>query len=111
MLQPKRQHLYLGKAGQFAVMAGCLMRGFNVAIPEVDIGDDLFVQRVGGGRAAHHGELGGGPGHDEARVVGLAAHGVVAGAVAVADDNRELGYYAVGHGIHHLGAVFDDAAL
>lgn len=43
MLQPKRQHLYLGKAGQFAVMAECLMRGFNVAIPEVDIGDDLFV--------------------------------------------------------------------
>ena len=43
MLQPKRQHLYVGKAGQFAVMAECLMRGFNVAIPEVDIGDDLFV--------------------------------------------------------------------
>lgn len=43
MLQPKRQNLYLGKAGQFAVMAECLMRGFNVAIPEVDIGDDLFV--------------------------------------------------------------------
>lgn len=43
MSQPKRQHLYLGKAGQFAVMAECLMHGFNVAIPEVDIGDDLFV--------------------------------------------------------------------
>lgn len=43
MLQPKRQNLYLGKAGQFAVMAECLLRGFNVAIPEVDIGDDLFV--------------------------------------------------------------------
>lgn len=43
MLQPKRQNLYLGKAGQFAVMAECLMRGYNVAIPEVDIGDDLFV--------------------------------------------------------------------
>lgn len=24
-------------------MAECLMQGFNVAIPEVDIGDDLFV--------------------------------------------------------------------
>ena len=43
MLQPSHQNLYLGKAGQFAVMAECLMRGFNVAIPEVDIGDDLFV--------------------------------------------------------------------
>ena len=31
MLQPKRQNLYLGKAGQFAVMAECLLRGFNVA--------------------------------------------------------------------------------
>ncbi|WP_375418702.1 hypothetical protein [uncultured Hymenobacter sp.] len=43
MPQPKRQNLYLGKAGQFAAMAECLMRGFNVAIPEVDVGDDLFV--------------------------------------------------------------------
>jgi len=43
MSPPKRQHLYLGKAGQFAVMAECLLRGYNVAIPEVDIGDDLFV--------------------------------------------------------------------
>ena len=43
MPPPKHQNLYLGKAGQFAVMAECLMRGFNVAIPEVDIGDDLFV--------------------------------------------------------------------
>lgn len=39
----KRQSLYLGKAGHFAVMAECLYQGFNVAVPEVDIGDDLFV--------------------------------------------------------------------
>lgn len=39
----KRQNLYLGKAGHFAVMAECLYQGFNVAVPEVDIGDDLFV--------------------------------------------------------------------
>jgi hypothetical protein len=35
--------LYLGKAGQLAVMSYFLMRGWNVATPEVDVGDDLFV--------------------------------------------------------------------
>jgi hypothetical protein len=34
---------YTGKAGQFAVMAELSWRGYNVAIPEVDIGDDVFV--------------------------------------------------------------------
>lgn len=36
-------HLYLGKAGHLAVMSEFLTRGWNVAIPEVDIGDDIFV--------------------------------------------------------------------
>ena len=39
------QHHYLGKAGQFAVMSLFLVRGWNVAVPEVDIGDDIFVVR------------------------------------------------------------------
>jgi hypothetical protein len=34
---------YTGKAGQFAVMAELALRGYNVAIPEIDIGDDVFV--------------------------------------------------------------------
>lgn len=38
-----RRDLYLGKAGQAAVMSEFLVRGYNVAIPEVDIGHDLFV--------------------------------------------------------------------
>lgn len=38
-------NLYLGRAGQMAVMAEFLVRGYNVAIPEVDIGDDIFVVR------------------------------------------------------------------
>ncbi|MCK6529129.1 hypothetical protein L6R50_16765 [Myxococcota bacterium] len=38
-----RGGLYLGKSGQFAVMAEFLIRGYNVAIPEVDIGEDVFV--------------------------------------------------------------------
>jgi hypothetical protein len=34
---------YVGKAGQLAVMAELALRGYNVAIPEIDIGDDVFV--------------------------------------------------------------------
>ena len=34
---------YIGKAGQLAVMAELALRGYNVAIPEIDIGDDIFV--------------------------------------------------------------------
>jgi hypothetical protein len=36
-------HLYLGKAGHLIVMSEFLLRGWNVAIPEIDIGDDIFV--------------------------------------------------------------------
>lgn len=38
-----KQTHYTGRAGQLAVMAEFLIRGYNVAIPEVDIGDDIFV--------------------------------------------------------------------
>jgi hypothetical protein len=34
---------YVGKAGQLVVMAEFLLRGYNVAMPEVDEGDDIFV--------------------------------------------------------------------
>ncbi len=39
----KKYNLYLGKAGQLATMSYFLLRGWNVATPEVDVGDDLFV--------------------------------------------------------------------
>ena len=39
----QRANLYLGKAGQLAVMSEFLVRCWNVAMPEVDVGDDLFV--------------------------------------------------------------------
>jgi hypothetical protein len=39
----RNYHLYLGKAGHLTVMSEFLTRGWNVAIPEVDIGDDIFV--------------------------------------------------------------------
>ncbi len=34
---------YIGKSGQFAVMAELTYRGYNVAMPEIDKGDDIFV--------------------------------------------------------------------
>lgn len=37
----KRSHL--GMAGQFAAMSEFLLRGYNVAVPAVDTGDDIFV--------------------------------------------------------------------
>jgi len=39
----KKYNQYLGKAGHLAVMAEFLILGWNVAIPEVDMGDDIFV--------------------------------------------------------------------
>lgn len=39
----RNYHLYLGKAGHLTIMSEFLIRGWNVAIPEVDIGDDIFV--------------------------------------------------------------------
>lgn len=41
--QLKKFNQYLGKAGHLNVMSEFLMFGWNVAIPEVDIGDDIFV--------------------------------------------------------------------
>src|SRR5262249_59838304 len=40
-----RQNLYTGRSGQLAVMAEFLRRGYNVADPEIDVGEDIFVIR------------------------------------------------------------------
>jgi hypothetical protein len=34
---------HVGKAGHLAAMAEFLLRGYNTAMPEVDLGDDIFV--------------------------------------------------------------------
>lgn len=34
---------YVGKAGHLVAMGEFLLRGYNVAMPEVDVGDDVFV--------------------------------------------------------------------
>ena len=39
----KRNNLYLGKSGQFAIMAEFLARGWNTCTPDVDVGDDVLV--------------------------------------------------------------------
>jgi hypothetical protein len=36
-------NLHVGKAGQLAALSEFLLHGYNVAIPEVDIGDDAYV--------------------------------------------------------------------
>ena len=40
------QDLYTGMSGQFAAMSEFLWRGYNVAIPAVDVGEDIFVVRT-----------------------------------------------------------------
>ncbi len=60
--------------------------------------------------AAHHRDPRVGPHPQEARLEGAAAHAVVAGAVAAADDDGELRHLRAGHRGDHLGAVAGDAA-
>src|SRR4051812_8242912 len=38
-----KKNTYDGKAGQLAVMSELLCRGWNVAMPEIDVGDDVFA--------------------------------------------------------------------
>ena len=46
----RKQNLYVGRAGQMAVMAELLWRGWNVALPEVDVGEDVFVVKDESGK-------------------------------------------------------------
>ena len=40
-----KHNLYTGRSGQLAVIAEFLRRGYNAAIPEIDVGEDVFVIR------------------------------------------------------------------
>ncbi len=44
-----KQDTYTGRAGQLAVMAEFIIRGYNVAMPEIDVGDDIFVVKDSSG--------------------------------------------------------------
>jgi hypothetical protein len=43
MRTARRHDFYTGRSGQLAVIAEFLRRGYNAAIPEIDVGDDIFV--------------------------------------------------------------------
>src|SRR5579863_4874419 len=60
--------------------------------------------------AAHHRDARIGPLKEKSRRVRAPAHGVVAGAVAAADDDGELRHLRAGHRGDELGAVLGDAA-
>ena len=60
--------------------------------------------------AAHHRDARVRPHPEQPRLVGAAAHPVVACAERSADDDGELRHDGVGHGVDHLGAVLRDAA-
>jgi hypothetical protein len=42
-MDKKVYNLFVGKAGHLAVMSELALRGYNPAIPEVDIGDDVYA--------------------------------------------------------------------
>jgi hypothetical protein len=46
-MDPKNQRTYTGRSGQMAVLAELLLRGCNAAIPEIDVGEDLFAFQDG----------------------------------------------------------------
>ena len=37
-----KNNAYTGKSGQLAAMGELAWRGYNVALPEMDVGDDIF---------------------------------------------------------------------
>ena len=67
-------------------------------------------QHAGGLLAAHDRGARVRPLKQEARAVGAAAHRVIAGAEAAADDHGVLRHRRAGHGRHQLGAVLGNAA-
>lgn len=42
-MDPQTYRMFLGKGGQLAVMSHIVTRGLNVALPELDLGNDVFV--------------------------------------------------------------------
>src|SRR3954451_13480607 len=59
----------------------------------------------------HDADLGARPGDDQVGLVGAPVHHVVARAIGLARDDRDLRHGRVGHGLEHLGSVADDPRL
>jgi hypothetical protein len=45
-----RREFYIGRSGQLVVLAEFLRRGYNAAVPEIDMGEDIFVIEDATGR-------------------------------------------------------------
>ncbi len=68
-------------------------------------------QNIGSLLTPHNGDLGIGPHEEKARIIGPAAHSIVAGAETAADDHREFWDLGIGHRVDELGAIFRDDAM
>ena len=82
----------------------------QVLPPRFDVVAADGGEHAGGLLAAHHGDAAVRPHRQEARRIGAAAHAVIAGAEAAADDDGEFRHAGGGDGRHQLGAVLGDAA-
>ena len=95
-------------AGQDGVADGRLVFRREAAAPArllVPLHRHEHTRRLG---AAHHRDAPVGPHPEQARVVGAAAHAVVAGAEGAADDDAEPGHDGVRDRVHHLRPVLGD---
>ncbi len=61
--------------------------------------------------AAHDRNFSVGPGEDEPGIVSFAAHGIIARAIGITNDDGDLGHHAVAYGVDQLRPVFDDAGV
>ena len=75
------------------------------------LGDLLAEDDLDRALGAHDADLRRRPGDDQVGLVGAAAHHVVAGAVGLAQHDRDLGDGRVGGRVQQLGAVADDPRL
>src|SRR5450830_1096313 len=104
----------VGVALVFVLLTDRGLEGFFfVSAPLAALGLDAVTldggQHAGRLLAAHDADAGVGPHPQEARAVGAAAHAVVAGAEAAANDDGELGHAGRGHRRDHLGAIAGNA--
>src|SRR5690606_32520335 len=92
-------------------LEGVLVAGAPFAAARLDAVALDRRQHAGGLLAAHHADARVRPHPQEARAVGAAAHGVVAGAERTTDDDGELRHHRARHGGDHLGPVLGDARV
>src|ERR1700694_3583435 len=85
-------------------LAACLLRVVGCL--------DLLVEDdVDGALRSHHRDLRKGPRDDQVWLITLAAHDVIARAICLAHDHRDLGHSGLGRRVKHLRAVADDPIL